>query len=221
MSRIAATTLVVCEVEELTFQITLREFRRSLTTAEAPRKRLTVPTTVAMMPSVGLEVCASMNCAARAPSDPRNCQPRGDPSLRGGRTVDQSDDAHDHDEHWRNREQRVIRERRAQVSGIVGRPFVESVEKERAHLTRLECAKPAHLPRDVECLLRIGLRKIIAGHGDPSRYGDSCRAIDVPELQEIGRVRRVVTEPPCDQVKRRFGCSRQNADKRLSREVTV
>src|SRR5262249_25159457 len=79
---------------------------------------------------------------------------------------DESDDALDDDENWRNREQCVVRECRSQASRTIGRPLVEGVEKERSQVTRLERAKPAHLPDDVEWVLGIGLRRVVAGHGD-------------------------------------------------------
>src|SRR5262249_31579836 len=56
MSRIAARTLVSV-AQEPTLHTMLSEFRSSLTTADAPRKRLTTPATVARRPLVGLAAC--------------------------------------------------------------------------------------------------------------------------------------------------------------------
>ena len=84
-------------------------------------------------------------------------------------------------------EDSVARECRAWASGIVGRPLVEAVENERSQVTRLERAKPAHLPDDVERVLGVGLRKLIAGHGDSQpvfrssgckRYAESTAVVE-------------------------------------------
>jgi hypothetical protein len=47
-------------------------------------------------------------------------------------------------------------------------------------MTRLERAKPAHLPDDVEGVLGVGLRKLIAGHGDSQPLLQSSGASGVP-----------------------------------------
>jgi len=78
------------------------------------------------------------------------------------------------------------------MSGIVSRPRVEGIKQERAHLTRLERAQPAYLPGDIECELRIGLRRMIAVHGDSQPCGDSSGASRIPYRANLGKTGRSI-----------------------------